>query len=290
MSQNSGGAGTADSQIVDVFAVEQIAAEVWRACAFDPRGGRMFGGTTIAQLLSAARSSVTGPPRVSSVGIHFVRPADGGVPCEFRVERTYDGRSSATRRVTVEQHGQTVAIGTVAFHTPHETWTHGNQSRSVEPDDLPRTGMPHRARAVPSGAFDIRYHDEFDEGVFVRRLWFRAVDPLPDAVAVHECVLAFFSDLYFFEPVVAQHGFRADDRSIRYGTTQHTMWFHHAPRVDEWLLIESSSPVGAGGRGLVYGQVRSADGLVIATVVQEVAVRMPTGSAPSAHGEAGASE
>ncbi|KUH83131.1 hypothetical protein AU186_21605 [Mycobacterium sp. GA-1999] len=134
--------------------------------------------------------------------------------------------------------------------------------------------MPHTARAVPPDAFDIRFYDERVDGVFTRRLWFRSLYALPDDPIVHECVLSFISDLYFFEPIVAQHGFRGNDRRIRFATTDHAMWFHHIPRTDEWLVLESSSPVAGGGRGLVTGEIRTLDGRAVATVVQEVAVRM----------------
>jgi len=237
----------------------------------------MFGGTTIAQLLAAARWSTLGPTHASSVSVHFIAPADSSTPCDYHVEQVHDGKSSATRRVTAIQGGETVAIGTVAFHTPRPTWAHGQREEpAVHPDSLPPTGMPHPARAIPEGTFDIRYQDDRHNGAFLRRLWFRAVDTLPEDVTVHECVISLISDLYFFEPVVAEHGLQANDRTVGYGTTQHTMWFHNAARADEWLLIESTSPVGAGGRGLVSGQIRTASRLVVATLVQEIAIRMAT--------------
>ncbi|KUH84540.1 hypothetical protein AU186_12535 [Mycobacterium sp. GA-1999] len=142
--------------------------------------------------------------------------------------------------------------------------------------------MPHPARAVPPDTFDVRYYDTWDDDVFVRRLWFRAIAPLPPDIGVHECVVAFISDLYFFEPLVVQHGSKANDRNLKYATAQHAMWFHHSPRANEWLVIESSSPVSCGGRGLVAGEIRTITGEVVATVVQEVAVRMDPVRGPSA--------
>lgn len=235
----------------------------------------MFGGTTVAQLLAAAHLSCAPHMQASNLSVNFLAPADGAVPCDYHVLNVHDGKSSATRRVDVMQHGVTVAIGVVAMHTPRATWCHAHPGKlTARPDTLPRTGMPHPARAIPEGEFDIRYTDERRHGAFVRKLWFRSTDVLPDDSLVHQCAISLISDLYFFEPIVAEHGFRADDPAVRYGTTQHAMWFHGSARADEWLLIESTSPVGAGGRGLVTGQIRTSEGLVVATVVQEVAVRM----------------
>lgn len=263
----------AGATVLDRFAVDQIADLTWRGRDCDPLGGRMYGGTLAARLLAAARAATVGPPATSGLDIHFLQPADGGLPVDYHVERAHDGRSSAVRRVTATQHGRTVAVGTVSFHTPRDGWSHGRRDPGEKPDGLPAKGLPHRARAVRATDFDIRYHDEStqEHGV-VRRLWFRALEDLPAAVAVHECVLTFLSDIYFFEPICLEHGCQGNDRRIRYGTTQHAMWFHQRPVLSDWLLIESRSPALAGGRGLVYGEVRTVGGDPVATIVQEVAI------------------
>ncbi len=136
--------------------------------------------------------------------------------------------------------------------------------------------MPHPARAVPQGSFDIRFYDTHDNGTFIRRLWFKALDPLPAEAIAHQCTVVFISDLYFFDPIFAQHGLPGKDNPSRHGaTTQHCVWFHTVPSADNWLVIESMSPAVAGGRGIVTGQIRTYDGHLVATVVQEVAVRFP---------------
>ena len=268
--------------LLEVLAVTPVGEDVWRSRHVDSRGGRMFGGTTVAHILAAAQSSVADPAQVSSVTVRFFRAADGGIPCDYRVEPVFDGRSSAVRYVRALQQGTEMAMGDIAFHTPRGTRSHGHRRPDADPDSLPRTGMPHRARAIPDGAFDIRFQDDWEDGSFVRRLWFRSIHALPDRLISHQCVMALISDLYFFEPILAQHGYRGDDRAVQYGTTQHSMWFHQAARADEWLLIQSSSPVFSRGRGLVWGDIRTTDGVVVATVVQEVAVRFPEHSPTAA--------
>lgn len=271
--------------VPDLFAVDAIAEGTWRGRTCDPRGGRMYGGTLAAQLVAAARAATAGPPQTSSVELRFLQPADGGLRADFRVEPVQDGRSSAVRQVTVTQQGRTVAIGTVGFHTPRDGWVHGGRPAGVHPDSLPMTGTPHRSRAVTADAFDIRYHDEKRDSGIVRHLWFRTVEPLPAQLSVHECVVVYLSDIYFFEPICLEHGVLGNDRSIRYATTQHVVWFHRAPRADEWLLLESQSPVFAGGRGPVYGEVRTVDGTPVATVMQEVAIRVLDAAGESPAGQ-----
>jgi acyl-CoA thioesterase II len=222
----------------ELFAVDQIGDNTWRSRTTDSRGGRMFGGTMAAQLLASARAATTGPPQTSSVEMRFLAPADGGTAVDFTVDRVADDRSSAVRRVTVSQGGQAVATGTVGFHTPRDGWVHGVRPCAVDPDSLPKTGTPHKSRAITAEDFDIRFSDEVHDGIVMRQLWFRTIKPLPPVQEVHECVLMMVSDIYFFEPISLQQGFQGNDRSIRYSTTQHVVWFHAAPRADEWLLID----------------------------------------------------
>jgi acyl-CoA thioesterase II len=258
----------------ELFAVDEIGDHRWRSRTTDPRGGRMFGGTMAAQLLASARAATTGPPQTSSLEMRFLAPADAGTGVDYEVDRIADGRSSAVRRVTVSQGGQAVAMGTVGFHTPRDGWVHGVRPSAVDADSLPKTGNPHKSRAITAEDFDIRYFDEVRDGIVMRQLWFRTIKPLPPVQEVHECVLLLVSDIYFFEPICLQHGFQGNDRSIRYSTTQHAVWFHAAPRADEWLLIESHSPAFRGGRGVVHGAIRTLDGVPVATVVQEAAIRV----------------
>jgi acyl-CoA thioesterase-2 len=267
--------GLAGATVRGSFAVDQVGDGTWRGRKCDPLGGRLYGGTLAAQLLAAARAATLGPTRSSNVELRFLHPADGGLPVDYHVERTHDGKSSAVRRVVATQNERTVAVGTVGFYTPRAGgWFHGRHREAEQPEALPETGLPHRSRAVTADHFDIRYYDESTEEGLVRRLWFRALEDLPAEAAVHECVLTFFSDIYFYEPICLEHGYQGNDRTIRYGTTHHSMWFHQPPVADDWLLIESRSPVITGGRGLVYGQVRTMRGDPVATIVQQVAISL----------------
>jgi acyl-CoA thioesterase II len=271
---NPGVASTSEQEaanrgVAELFDVDHIGGETWRSRRCDPKGGRMYGGTLLAQLLTAARATTTSTVRTSSLDVRFLRPADGGRPVDYQVETVHDGASSALRRISVTQDDLTVAVGTVGFHTPRDGWAHGSWPTPVHPDSMPSTGTPHRSRAVTDEDFDIRFADDHTDGRLIRQLWFRTVSRQPSDIAVHEAVLLFVSDIYFFEPLCLEHGHSGGDRALRYATTQHSVWFHRTPKVDDWLLIESLSPVQSGGRGLVRGEIRAADQQPVATVIQE---------------------
>jgi len=54
----------------------------------------------------------------------------------------------------------------------------------------------------------------------------------------------------------------------------HAMWFHRPFRADRWLLYAQESPVAAGGRVLARGQVFTAEGDLVVSVVQEGLIRI----------------
>jgi acyl-CoA thioesterase-2 len=53
------------------------------------------------------------------------------------------------------------------------------------------------------------------------------------------------------------------------------MWWHRPARVDEWLLYVQESPNARGGRGLATGRVYTREGTLVASVAQEIMIRVP---------------
>jgi acyl-CoA thioesterase-2 len=51
------------------------------------------------------------------------------------------------------------------------------------------------------------------------------------------------------------------------------MWFHQPFRADQWLLYAQETPSAHGGRGLARGEVFTAEGDLVVSVVQEGLVR-----------------
>ena len=87
------------------------------------------------------------------------------------------------------------------------------------------------------------------------KLWFRAVDPLPDDEALHRCLLAYVSDFYLLDTALMPHGKLTLGRELRIASIDHAMWFHRSVRVDDWLLYSTDSPSAGGARGFTRGQL-----------------------------------
>ena len=61
---------------------------------------------------------------------------------------------------------------------------------------------------------------------------------------------------------------------VQAASLDHTVWFHRPFRADEWFLYDTASPSASGARGLATGRFFTADGKLIATVVQEGLLRV----------------
>jgi acyl-CoA thioesterase-2 len=245
----------------------------------------VFGGQVAAQALSAAYRTVPPHVRVHSLHAYFVRAGDPVHDLEFEVTRIRDGRSFKVRSVIVAQGGEPVFSCTVSFSTDRPGFEHAEKPGSaidLEPSLLRSRSswLDEHAGHIPewwSGpmAIDVRFTAA--PAQLPRRLrptraqdlWMRADGSVPDDQRVHDCLLAFASDLTLLDPVVLAHGrsWYLDD--LKAASLDHAMWFHRPVRVDDWLLYQQTSPIASGGRGFATGRIFDRRGALVASVAQE---------------------
>jgi acyl-CoA thioesterase-2 len=101
----------------------------------------------------------------------------------------------------------------------------------------------------------------------------RAVERLPDEPAIHQCVLAYASDLMLLDAATIPHGRTLFEPTIMAASLDHAMWFHRPFRADEWLLYAQDSPSTGGARGFARGLIFASDGTLVASVAQEGLIR-----------------
>ncbi|MDA6075962.1 thioesterase family protein [Edwardsiella anguillarum] len=87
-----------------------------------------------------------------------------------------------------------------------------------------------------------------------RYVWLRANGVLPDDPRVHQYLLGYASDFNFLPTALQPHGKGFLEPGMQVATLDHSMWFHRAFRLDDWLLYAVDSPSASGARGLVRGQ------------------------------------
>jgi acyl-CoA thioesterase-2 len=251
---------------------------------------RIFGGQVAGQALMAAGLTVPGERGVHSLHSYFLRPGDPQEEIRYSVDRIRDGRTFSTRRVLAHQRrkGEDVAIfGLTADFTAGEQPVAEHSLPMPEvagPEGLP--GIPemyarHPERAAWMQSMGQAVEQRFLEDPFVpvaktppdtqHRTWLRVRGRLPEDPAVHAAALTFASDLTLLSAGVARLG-------VGWGafigaSLDHAVWFHRPMRPDEWFLYEGDSQVASAGRALCLGQIWSADGTHVATVVQEGLIR-----------------
>jgi acyl-CoA thioesterase-2 len=157
------------------------------------------------------------------------------------------------------------------------------------PDDCPTLGeVLHRLSGRPISdwdeewaALDVRYAGDSRPGGTITsdgraaraRVWVRASGPIPDLQALHQCVLAYASDLTVLAASLVPHDTYIGSPRLSTASLDHAMWFHRAFRADEWLLYDQVSPSASGGRGFATGELFTEGGTLVASVAQEGLIR-----------------
>ncbi len=91
--------------------------------------------------------------------------------------------------------------------------------------------------------------------------------PLPDDRLLHACVLTYLSD-------VGTGLEKLDLEEPWWGPSlDHSVWFHHPARLDDWVLVDLVPGAAAGARGFYTGMVYDRDGRLLATIAQEHVMR-----------------
>ncbi|MCU4672519.1 acyl-CoA thioesterase [Microbacterium fluvii] len=251
--------------------------------------GRVYGGQVLAQAIVAA-GRTTAPDRVvHSMHGYFLRPGDSSQGITFAVDRIHDGRSFSTRRTQAFQDGVPIFSMISSFQDEDPGLEH-QQDRPEgipEPDDLPDledhlTGLhPVSRRLFTDRPADVRhvpspiYVAVDGERVPRQAVWMRIRRALPDDPAIHRAALAYLSDLTIQESILRAHGVPWSTPGLKVASLDHAMWWHRPGRVDEWILYVQESPSARGGRGLATGRIYTREGMLIASVAQEVMVRVP---------------
>ncbi len=229
-----------------------------------PQAGwqRVFGGQVIGQALVAACRTVERARPPHSLHAYFLLPGDPKVPIIYEVDRIRDGKSFTTRRVVAIQHGHPIFTMMVSFHADEPG------ARRIRPRcrmcrcpkicrARPRCARSASCRNAGAGAALLRARtadrtaagrvralprqENHEDGRF--NVWIRATGQLPDEPAIHQCVLAYASDMTLLDTALVPHGrTRVREGDSWRASLDHALWLHRPFRADEWLLYAQDSP------------------------------------------------
>ena len=293
------GAGTSDP-VASMLAVLDLAASDARTSEDIFTGvsqvmplGRVYGGQVLAQSIVAASRTLPADRVPHSMHGYFLRPGDASTGITFAVDRIHDGRSFSTRRTQAFQEGVPIFSMIASFQDEGPGVEHQTEMPSgiPDPESLPDiesrmtklhpmttrlfADRPVELRHVPSPIYlSVEGDAEPRQAV-----WMRTRRELPDEPAVHRAVMAYLSDLTIQESILRAHGIPWAQPGLKVASLDHAMWWHRFGRMDDWTLYTQESPSARGGRGLATGRIYSRDRLLLATIAQEIMIRVP--DAPS---------
>ncbi len=280
------------NDVIETLDLETLEQNLFRGRSPQVGWQRVFGGQVIGQALVATLRTVDDDRPAHSLHGYFMRPGDPSVPIIYEVDRYRDGRSFTTRRVVAIQHGQPIFTMAASFHRQEDGFDHQIDMPDVPaPDDLPAEKellakfadqMPEnmqryftRERPIElRPTAPMNYLSPKQGRPPLQNVWIRATNPLPDDRALHQCVLAYASDMTLLDTCLVPHGRNLFDPGLMLASLDHALWFHRDFRADEWLLYAQDSPSANGARGFTRGSIFTRDGKLVASVAQEGMVRI----------------
>lgn len=250
--------------------------------------GRIFGGQVLAQAIIAAERTTDDDRVPHSMHGYFLRPGDASAGLTISVDRIHDGRSFSTRRTQAFQAGVPIFSMIASFEREDPGLDHQADPPvgvpSPEELQAQRGSVPMHPlseRLLAESPIEIVHVDGdlYSGAAPVRSprqsVWMRTRGPVGDDPATHRAVLAFMSDMTIQESVLRAHGVSWSHPGLKVASLDHAMWWHRPTRVDEWLLYMQEAPSARAGRGLATGRIYDREGALIASVAQEIMVRVP---------------
>lgn len=287
-------------ELVELLTIKKRAADIYVGSPQEGGVGRVFGGQVLAQALQGAQASVEAGKTAHSLHAYFLRGGREGAPIEYRIERDFDGRSFANRRVVASQEGEDgtpvpILNLTASFQVPEDGLEHEDSPMpEVEGPDQLRPDMEIRREMADamgdrlSGAqrtlmlrprpIEMRTLDKLHWMNAAPRpprahTWFRAAASLPDDPALHRAIITYASDFTLLGTSALPHGLSWMRGELVGASLDHAIWFHRDARADEWLLYATDAPWSGGGRGFNRGRIFDTGGNLVASVAQEGMMR-----------------
>lgn len=276
--------------VLDLAASDARTTEdIFTGLSHDMPTGRVYGGQVLAQSLVAAERTLPEERVVHSMHGYFLRPGDTSQGITFAVDRIHDGRSFSTRRCQAFQGGVPIFSMIASFQDedPGVDHAHPMPEGLPDPEDVASDDEfvhavhPITGRLLTERPADIRhvegplFFEEAGERIAHQAVWMRMRASIPDDPRVHRAALAYLSDMTIQESILRQHGVTWTLPGLKLASLDHAMWWHRFGRADEWVLYVQESPNARGGRGLATGRIYSREGALLASVAQEVMIRVP---------------
>ncbi|KAJ7357042.1 thioesterase-like superfamily-domain-containing protein [Mycena albidolilacea] len=296
--------GEAGQQIATALELERLDIDLFRSKTLwlPSRARGVFGGQVISQAIVSATNSVDPAYGLHSLHCYFLASASAATPIVYFVERLRDGRSYLTRAVKALQNGKVVFMMMCSFQKP-EPWQPARAwgMPSVPPPEdcrleeeryeemlrqeglhpkiaqLYREFMSDRSKSPIAIKLAIE-RDTTMPGITRICYWMQARDIPEYDAPFQKCILGYISDLQLLSAASQALGLQRFGRGPKAtsmtSTIDHSICFYDDTfDCGDWLLYVMSSPAAGSGRGIVYGQLYTRKGKLVAATTQEGVVR-----------------
>jgi acyl-CoA thioesterase-2 len=205
---------------------------------------------------------------------------------KIEVARLRDGRSIATREVEVFEEGELLLVAIASFAMlraePDLTLS---APEVAPPDETPRLqtlvgeAASGRRWIEQPPAVDLRLPEppSFLSGISSddpRSHWMRLPRTVGANHALNAALLAYASDFFLMDMLFRMHPQELGPGRANGFSLDHAIWFHRPVRFDAWHLHTQEAVALVGDRGLARGAIHDTDGRCVASVVQEVLLRL----------------
>ena len=258
----------------DLFTLDAHGDDTFTAISATYPWGQVYGGQVAAQGLLAAGLTVDADYAPHSLHAYFVRIGTFDDPIHFEVDRIRDGKSFATRRVLARQsHGVILNLSASFQRVEDEP----EAQRISIPSTVPAPGT------VPMDSWIEPIIERSGAGSAApdARTWIRITEDYADTPLMHAVAHTYTSDdlpteaVEYAHPIGKPNYDDPDAERPYFGASlDHAVWFHNLQPATEWTLHDFRSSGVRGGRGHSSGELWHPDGTHIATVTQEVLLRV----------------
>lgn len=278
------------AELLRLLELERLEVNLFRGESRDIGSPQVYGGQVLSQALKAAYATVPADRHVHSLHAYFLQRGDFNAPIVYFVDRSRDGHSFSSRRVTAVQHGEQMFHCALSFQLAQGGVEHQIRMPQVPPPEAVAPGLvpeqllpqlPEKMRQfyARERPFEFRLINPVDmahphAASPHQGIWIRAVDRLPDDEILHRCLLAYIADFQLLSTATLPHAVPYMSGNLILASIDHAMWFHGPLRVDEWFLYSIDSPSASGARGFSRGSLFTRAGRLAASTAQEGLLRV----------------
>jgi acyl-CoA thioesterase-2 len=274
------------NQLIALLKLEQLDSNLFQGNSLDIGTSRIYGGQVLGQALTAMQLTVTDNKHIHSMHAYFMREGDHSIPITYQVEVSRDGSSFSTRHVSAIQKNKPIFIANASFQiaeagleyqqtmpkVPGPELIKGlNDYNDYEIDNL--SGSLHSLPKL-SAPFSIRPVNGMNRLDSPRQYtWIKTSHPVADNDLLHKALLAYLSDYGLITTALLPHGLNLQSSHLQLASIDHSIWFQHHVRVDDWLLYICEPLATGNARGLAKGRIYNKSGQLVATTMQEGLLR-----------------